>query len=474
MGYERRNGMRERNKSFWTVGFIGAFLGLLLWLFLGCTRNPSPDGRNSQARGEHPEHTETASHEGHEHHKEDGEEASEEALSLSLSEIEALRCEHDVPAYQCRSCRYEVGVVKVPASLLKEEANAKNGLIRIRLAEKIAVPDALNVTGEVQLNENEAVHISPRIPGIIESVKVDIGAHVNEGDVLFNINSVELGKALSDYERGRALTALSEKNFEREKSLFKRRISSEQEMIEAQMAYEKHKTELEAAEQALHVLGLTEKELAPMKGSTHGVRTGSLPVRAPLEGMIIEKHAVVGELVEPGTDVMLLADLTTVWVWADIYEQDLPRMLETRNLGPIPVHVFVRAFPGKPFDGKIDYIGATMEERTRTVKVRATVENTEHLLRPGMFCEISMEIASHEEALAIPNMALLSDEGRDFVFAHWKNDYYVRRPVKTGRQSSDHTEIIEGLAPGDKIVVDGAFLLKSDVLREKMGAGCAD
>ena len=91
-----------------------------------------------------------------------------------------------------------------------------------------------------------------------------------------------------------------------------------------------------------------------------------------------------------------------------------------------------------------------------------------------MFCEISMEVAGHREALAIPKMALLSDAGRDFVFAHWKEDYYVRRPVKTGRQSPDHTEIIEGLHPGDKIVTDGAFLLKSDVLREKMGAGCAD
>jgi len=85
-----------------------------------------------------------------------------------------------------------------------------------------------------------------------------------------------------------------------------------------------------------------------------------------------------------------------------------------------------------------------------------------------------MEITSHEEALAIPKIALLSDEGRYFVFTHWKDDYYVRRPVKTGRQSSDHAEIIEGLKPGDKIVTDGAFLLKSDVLREKMGAGCAD
>ena len=119
-------------------------------------------------------------------------------------------------------------------------------------------------------------------------------------------------------------------------------------------------------------------------------------------------------------------------------------------------------------------MGATMEERTRTVKVRATVENADRLLRPGMFCEIRMGIGAGKEALVIPKVALLSDEGRDFVFTHWKEDYYVRRPVKKGRELPNRVEIIEGLEPGDRIVAEGAFLLKSDILREKMGAGCAD
>ena len=199
------------------------------------------------------------------------------------------------------------------------------------------------------------------------------------------------------------------------------------------MTYEQHKAERDAARQVLRVLGLTDEVLASIDRGEPGVRAGSLPVRAPLEGTIIEKHAVVGELVEPGSDVMLLADLTTVWVWADIYEQDLPRLIQARNQGPIPVNVLVRAFPGQPFEGKIDYVGATMEERTRTVKVRATVENTDRLLRPGMFCEIRMGVGAREEVLAIPKGALLSDEGRDFVFRHWKEDYYVRRPVQKGR-----------------------------------------
>ena len=466
--------MRERKESIRNVALHGAFLSLLFWVCSGCSTDSATESSNGQRSVEQHGHTEADTHEGQDHHEGHGGEARGEGLFLSLDEIAEARCEHDVPAYQCASCRYEVGVVKVPPSLVKEDPQAGSGLILTGLVEKIGVADGLTVTGEVQLNENAAVHVSPRIPGIIESVKVDIGANVREGDVLFDISSVELGRALSDYERSRSLAALSRKNFEREKSLFKRKISSEQEMIDAQMTYEQHKAERDAARQVLHVLGLTDEILSSLDRGEPGVRAGTLPVRAPLEGTIIEKHAVVGELVEPGSDVMLLADLTTVWVWADIYEQDLPRLIRARNLGPIPVNVLVRAFPGQPFEGKIDYVGATMEERTRTVKVRATVENTDRLLRPGMFSEIRMGVGIREEALAIPEGALLSDEGRDFVFRHWKEEYYVRRPVKRGREFPDRVEITGGLEPGDRIVTDGAFLLKSDILREKMGAGCAD
>jgi len=254
--------MKERKKLIRNIALHLAFLSLLLWACPGCSRDSATDSPKGRVGEEQHGHTEADTHEGHDHHEGHGEEAHEEGLSLSLDEIAEVRCEHDVPAYQCASCRYEVGVVKVPPSLVKEDPQAENGLIRTRLVEKIGVTDGLTVTGEVQLNENTAVHISPRIPGIIESVQVDMGARVREGDVLFNINSVELGKALSDYERNRSLAALSGKNFDREKSLFKRRISSEQEMIEAQMTYEQHKAERDAARQVLHVLDLTDEVLA--------------------------------------------------------------------------------------------------------------------------------------------------------------------------------------------------------------------
>lgn len=393
---------------------------------------------------------------------------------LSIEEVAAARCEHGTATYLCSECRYEVGVVKVPGDLCRQSPADTGGLLVTETVENRRVNTGLRFTGEIQLNENEAVHLSPRIAGIIEHVYVDIGERVRRGDQLFRINSVELGTTLAAYELSRSLTELSQKNFEREKLLRDQNISSEQDLIEAQMIYETHKTELKAAAEALRILGITDGDLHTLREQQKINGTGSLPVRASIAGTVIQKHAVVGELVEPGTDVLLLADLSSVWVWADIYEKDLPRLLAAERDGPIPVRIYVKAFPDHVFDGSIDYLGATMDERTRTVKVRATVANAGGHLRPGMFCEVHAGIMSDETALSIQRSALLSDEGDEFVFAFWKDDFFVRRSVKTGRTFFDMIEVLEGLRPGDRIVTEGAFLLKSDVLREKMGAGCAD
>jgi len=415
-----------------------------------------------------------ATEEGHEEHGDHDGHGHGSSAALSLEDLESAKCEHDIPTYQCAECRYEFGVVKVDASLLKRAEGG--GLVQTQAVVRTAVSATLPATGEMALNENAAVHISPRIAGIVESVSVDIGAHVKAGDTLLTLASVELGKALADYERNRTLSDLTEKVFARETKLRDEKVGSEQDVIEAQMTFEQHRTDLKASEQMLHVLGLTDEDLAGMREPAHGVGAGRLPVRAPIAGMIIEKHAVAGEMAEAGKDLLLLADLTTVWVWANIQSRDLAPLLQAEKRGPVAVAITVSAFPDRQFTGELDYVGATMNEQTRTVKVRATVANSGMELRPGMFCDVSIAIVNGqaEEVLAVPRGALMTDEGTSFVFVHWKDDFFVRRDVRRGRYFLDMVEIIEGLQAGETVVTDGAFLLKSDVLREKMGAGCAD
>lgn len=384
------------------------------------------------------------------------------------------KCEHGVPMYQCAECRYEVGVVKVEASLVKGKGGG--GLVQTQAVGRIKGFVTLPTTGEIALNENAAVHISPRIAGIIETVSVDIGARVKAGDTLLTLASAELGKVLAEYERNQTLSDLTGKVLVRETKLRDQKVGSEQDMIDAQMTHEQHRAELKASGQMLRVLGLTEEDLAGMRELSRGVGAGHLPVRAPIAGTIVEKHAVAGEAAEAGKDVMLIADLATVWVWANVQSRDLAALLKAEQRGSVAVEITVSAFPGRQFKGVLDYVGATMNEQTRMVKVRATVKNPDLELRPGMFCEVVISFANgqEEEILAVPRAAVLSDEGKTFVFKHWKDDFFVRQDVRRGRDFLGLIEILGGLQAGDIVATEGAFLLKSDVLREKMGAGCAD
>ena len=448
--------MKTENRwTLLTVLLMGALL-----LAAGC------------GRAKHDDHAEHGEHEEHEDAHGHGE---EDAMAMSKAELLGAECEHDVPTHQCDECRYEIGVVKVGPELFKGEEPGSGGLVALSKVTRRAMASSVEVTGEVRLNENATTHINPRIEGIVQSVDVDLGSQVKKNDVLFRIDSVELGTTLTEYIKFKSLASLTGKNFEREKSLHERDISSERELIETQMAFEEHQTNLKAVEHKLHVLGLNEREIMAMASRERDKQLALLPVRAPINGTVIEKHVVAGELIEPGGDVMMVSDLNSVWVWADIYENDLARLLACKtDKGHPSVEVVVQAFPDRTFPGAIDYIGATMDEGTRTVKVRATLDNSDGLLRPGMFCQVRIEMGEAKDTLAVPSTAVLSDEGVDFVFTQLKDALYMRRPITKGRSAGGFVEIVSGLTEGEPIVSDGCFLLKSDVLREKMGAGCAD
>lgn len=163
-----------------------------------------------------------------------------------------------------------------------------------------------------------------------------------------------------------------------------------------------------------------------------------------------------------------------MWVWLEVYELDLPGLISESKKGALRVQVKVSSLPERTFEGKIDLIGSIMDEDTRTVKIRATLGNAEGLLRPGMFCAADIVFDTPEKVIAVPKNALMSDEGKHFVFRMIRDGFALRTDVVPGRNFADSVEITGGLKEGERIATEGAFVLKSDVLRAKMGAGCAD
>ncbi|MDR2850028.1 MAG: efflux RND transporter periplasmic adaptor subunit [Verrucomicrobiota bacterium] len=383
------------------------------------------------------------------------------------------QCEHDIPHYTCEECRYELGLVKLDPSLIRSEEKA-DGLIAFETVTKRPAQTVLPLSGEIALNANTLAHITPRVSGIVKTVRADLGREVKAGDVLFEIESPELGRAVGVYRKNRALAALALKNLEREQALVEKKISPEADLIEARMKYDEYRIELEAAANGLTVMGLDAAAVEDLASDARAGTVGTIPVRAPQSGTVIALHLVPGEIVESGRDAMTVADLSTVWVWLSLYECDLAQFLGETEKGATRVRLSVAAFPATTFEGVFDFLGALVDEEERTIKVRASLENPKGLLRPGMFCTADAVFKTDERVTAVPKAALMTDEGVSFVFRQVRDGYVLRTDVKAGRVFADSVEILGGLAEGERIVTEGAFVCKSDVLRAKMGAGCAD
>ena len=393
--------------------------------------------------------------------------------NLSLEELLSLKCEHKVLTHECNECRYELGLVKVAPDILKENG----GVLTTHKVKKERFSQNMEASGEIRFNDNAVLHVSPNITGRISKVFTQLGQHVNIGEALFEIESIALGESVGNYRRQLALVELSRRRLVRENKLLEGRANSESEVQDASAAAEQAEVEFSVAEQHLYSLGLNQEMIKTLqdKNLKNRDRDRFLTCKATMAGTVIEQHLATGELAEPGKDVLMLADTTTLWAWLDISENELASLEDSYKKGPVAVQVNVQAYPNQNFSGQLDHIASTMDEVKRTLRVRASLNNPQNRLRAGMFCKAQIAIKSSDESVhLLPSQAVLRDEGEFFVFRKVSPELFLKTPVVIGRESLGKLEILRGLKEGDVVSHEGSFILKSDVLREKMGAGCAD
>jgi cobalt-zinc-cadmium efflux system membrane fusion protein len=422
------------------------------------TRAPRGHGERGAAphAGEHPEARHPAT-----------DEKPISDLDRPLDELFAAACEHEKKTFECDECRYQVGVVRVA------QAVRDGGLVKTAVAARRKLESPVTFTGEIGFDERHVTHLSPGTEARVRAVRVMLGQRVRAGEALVELESVGLGEAESQYLEARGALELARRAAERAERLREEKIASEKEWLQSRQEHEAAEIRTRAAAERLGRLGLARAEIDALAARGAAGGRGVLLLRAPAAGVVLEMHAVPGELVRPEQAILTVGDLSDLWVWADVYEDQLGRVLAQDRAG-LRAGVTVKAFPGEIFPGTVDFVGPTMDEKSRTVKMRIGVRNATGKLRAGMFATVQLFLQGNEEGLAVPRSAFLEDEGRSFVFVHHHSDYFVRRPVEAGRTSPDWVEVTRGLAGGETVAADGAFLLKSDVLRAKMGAGCAD
>jgi cobalt-zinc-cadmium efflux system membrane fusion protein len=408
-------------------------------------------GRTSHAHATHDKDEAREVAAGHDH-AHDHDRPSD--LDRPVSELFESVCEHEIRAFTCEECRFEVGVVRAPDDLVRQ------GLFEVVQPSLQTVAFPVELTAEVRFDERRVAHVRPVAPGVIRKVHVMVGDQVKAGVPLVEIESVAAGDAHGDMLEARARLQLAERAFERADSLRKGGLASEKDYLEAKTELDAARIRAEAAKGRLHRLG--------------GTGAGTIVLRAAVDGSVLELHAVPGELASPDESLATVGNNGAVWVWADLYERDIAKVMNARASGDLSAAVFVEAYPGESFPGTVDLISPSMDRSSRTVKTRIAVDNAGGRLLAGMFAKVHVFLPGETRALALPRSSVLEDEGRKFVFLHHREDYYVRRSVEVGRSWAGWVEITSGVSPDQHVVGRGAFLMKSDVLRSKMGAGCAD
>jgi cobalt-zinc-cadmium efflux system membrane fusion protein len=391
-------------------------------------------------------------------------------LDRSVDALWAAKCEHNILHYTCDECRYELGVVKLSPTLLAGQGSP--GIVSTTTAETKNFSRMVSLTGEVSTNESKTVRVSSPESGIARSSIADIGQKVTPGAILIEIDSKEVAGAKADFLKQLAILKLARKNAEREAALFAKKISAEVEVQEAKTKLTEAEIEVANTKAHLKTHGVSQQEIEQLISGSANTINGVFSLRSAQNGTVLERSINAGEQVEPGKELFLISDLSEVWVWANIKEEELLQLTSLKDT--IVAEVQVPGLGSKTYRGLMDVVSGKINEQTRSARARISVGNPDGLLRPGMFVNIRLLLPGTQQTVFVPQVAVLADEGRQFVFVHKEGDYWIRRPVTTGERFNDQVSIIKGLTPGQKIIADGSFMLKSDVLREKMGAGCAD
>jgi cobalt-zinc-cadmium efflux system membrane fusion protein len=286
----------------------------------------------------------------------------------------------------------------------------------------------------------------------VARVLVDVGNRVKAGQLLAVIESPDITAALARYRTAAAQEEALKKASERAERLLALKALSQAEVEARKAESEAAMAEADAARQDLTRLGLE-------RGSRV---SDTFQVTAPLSGKVIERSISPGLLVDRDAALFSVADLAHVWAVADVYEKDLGQVQEQGE-----VEVRTDAYPGEVFIGRIALLEPALDEASRSAHIRVLLDNPSERLRPGLFVIVAVPVhgASEEEATAVPAEALQKISGLPVVFVESGPGRFELRPVETGREAHGMVEIRHGLREGEKVVIQGAFILKSELLK---------
>ena len=328
--------------------------------------------------------------------------------------------------------------------------------LKTETVREVPLSPVIKVSGTVDFDPRAVAAVGTRIKGLVRNVFRFEGDVVKKGDLLAEIDSPELGSAQASVVMYRAQQKAAELNYEREKDLAVRGLTTAREVEQSLATLAEYRSKLVAAEQQVSALGgaaVSEKAARSI---------GIHELRSPLAGTVVERHVSPGQSVEGHLTAFRVADLDRLWVELAVFERSLNRIKKGDR-----VEVESLAAQGTPLIGQIAHIGDQVDLATRSTDVRVEVDNRARKLRPGQAVTARIEVASDapDRGLVVPSSAVTFVDGKPTVFVAETDLRLVVTPVKLGDSDSKNQEILSGLSPGQVVVTEGVFALKSELFR---------
>lgn len=346
------------------------------------------------------------------------------------------------------------------------------GNIRTQAINLSETPDVLRVPGRIALADDRVWRVGVRSDGIVTAVYAELGDRVEKGQILARYHADEVREARAEYRKSEAGLArlqaaqqLALRMYDRAQLLLSLKAGTEQQveqarqdLLAAQTATQQEQVEVDRGKDQL------EDDLRvpadPPPGTPEEV-ADNVPILAPASGYVIEKHVTLGKTIQTTTDsTFVIGDLSRVWMLANVRQEQLPQL----RLGQTAI-VTLPGLPDERFSGKITNLGQELDEVTRLMQVRIALKNSANRLKPEMLANADIPVGARKPQLLVPSDALQQINYQDVVFVRTAPDRFAIRPVEVGETADGKTPILEGLRPGEQVVVSGSFILKSQLLK---------
>lgn len=338
------------------------------------------------------------------------------------------------------------------------EINLETSLISL-----MPLTGSLTLPAKVVTNQNNEALIGSLVQGRVHKVFVNVGDFVRVGQVMMTVEGLDVGQIKAGFMKSKATYEFTMANYERQKKLFDENVGSGKAVLESKAEYEKALAEYKAEDKKIHSVGLSDEDIISANANDEHT-SGTLPIKASISGVVVERNVVIGQLVDAATNAFRIINTQSVWVDGQIYEKDILKISQKTS-----AEFTSSSFQNVIFRGTLTYIGQTVDEHSRTITVRGTFRNPDNRLKPQMFGELKIPVGTNAKAILIPEDAIVRETKLAYVFVAANDTTFEQRIIVTGISVDKQVEVREGLKEGERIVTKGVFYLKSELKKDEIG-----